>query len=279
MKILTLNTHSFMEDCAKEKFSTLLKTIKEERFDLIALQEVNQSMSSEILEDEDLDRLGFVKPSLVSVPIKENNYVLQLIKALRKYGIKYNWSWVANHIGYDKFDEGVALLSLSDIDAYLDLFISKNKSYDNYKTRKILGIKTMGKWFFSVHMGWWNEIEDPFSEQWEKIEHISSNLLKNQEIYLLGDFNSPAHKTNEGYEFIKKRGIFFDTFDLAGNKDIGITVDKSIDGWKDKDQANAMRIDYIFKNNSNPVKSSKVIFNGENKAVVSDHFAVCVELY
>ena len=55
-----------------------------------------------------------------------------------------------------------------------------------------------------------------------------------------------------------------------------MTVDKGIHGWdQDKSQK---RIDYIFCNKEIKVKESKVIFDGKNKGVVSDHFGVEVEI-
>ena len=42
--------------------------------------------------------------------------------------------------------------------------------YDNWKTRKILGMQTEGSddIFFTVHMGWWNDGEEPLKKQWKK---------------------------------------------------------------------------------------------------------------
>ena len=63
---------------------------------------------------------------------------------------------------------------------------------------------------------------------------------------------------------------------MAEKKDDGITVEKNIDGWKDS--KNEMRIDYIFTNKEIKVKESKVIFNGKNYPIVSDHFGIEVEV-
>ena len=44
---------------------------------------------------------------------------------------------------------------------------SKTDDYENWKTRRILGIQPEGSsdWFFTVHMGWWNDEEEPFVDQ------------------------------------------------------------------------------------------------------------------
>ena len=44
MKLLTLNCHSWQEDHQLDKINYLAKTIKENDYDVIALQEVSQHM-------------------------------------------------------------------------------------------------------------------------------------------------------------------------------------------------------------------------------------------
>ena len=60
-----------------------------------------------------------------------------------------------------------------------------------------------------------------------------------------------------------------------------MTVRGVIDGWRDKiaepEKLEGMRIDQIWCSRSVPVLSSKVIFNGENGPVVSDHFGIEIE--
>ena len=45
--------------------------------------------------------------------------------------------------------------------------------------------------FFTVHMGWWNDEEEPLKKQWEKMEKLTKSLeKKDRTIWLMGDFNS-----------------------------------------------------------------------------------------
>lgn len=92
----------------------------------------------------------------------------------------------------------------------------------------------------------------------------------------MGDFNNPAHERKEGYNFVIESG-FHDTWHLAGQKDEGITVCKTIDGWYDKGTSEKMRIDYIFQNTEEKVTSSQVIFNGDKDPVIFEHFGVQVK--
>ena len=62
-------------------------------------------------------------------------------------------------------------------------------------------------------------------------------------------------------------------------KDNGFTVEKVIDGWKDKlKEKTNIRIDHIWCRHKIPVKSSNVIFNGKNRPVVSDHYGVIISI-
>ncbi len=278
MKLLTLNTHSWLEENSDFKFKILTDIIEKEKFDIIALQEVNQSIDAQDISNEQKISLGFIK-NCSKINIKKNNFALNIVEKLYEQGLIYYWSWVPNHIGYDKFDEGVAILTSRKVLDISTFRISNIVDYNNYKTRKTIGLKVALKerdaWFFSMHMGWWNDVEEPFKNQWENIDK-NLQMYKENDIYLMGDFNNPSHIKDEGYDYICKNTNFFDTFNLAKEKDFGITVINNIDGWKNT-EINKMRIDYIFKSNNKPIKKSKVIFNGENYPVISDHFGVFIE--
>ena len=91
----------------------------------------------------------------------------------------------------------------------------------------------------------------------------------------MGDFNTDAIGDLQSYQQIQSLGLL-DTFELAEQKDSGVTVEKAIDGWQGHSQEK--RLDYIFLNQAQRVLSSQVIFNNKNKPIVSDHFGVEVEL-
>ena len=71
------------------------------------------------------------------------------------------------------------------------------------------------------------------------VERSQSANLK----ILMGDFNTDAIGDQQAYQQIKSLGLF-DTFDMAEQKDSGITVEKAIDGWKGHSEEK--RLDYIF---------------------------------
>ena len=59
------------------------------------------------------------------------------------------------------------------------------------------------------------------------IKHIDNNKLS----FLMGDFSNTALLKDEGYDYIIAQGMI-DTYKIAEEKDSGITVKGTIDGWK-----------------------------------------------
>lgn len=264
MKLLTLNTHSWLEDQQLTKIDALAEEIARERYDIVALQEVNQ------LHQADCS-LVFWKP---------DNYLNLLLNALKKKGVTYHWRWVATHLAYDKFDEGLALLSQHPIEETTELLLSPpGLAYDNYQRRKALGIKVVIQqqvyWFYSIHCSWWQQNHSlGFHDEWVRLtESISPSPTV--PVFLLGDFNNPAHISDEGYELITKSG-WYDTFQLACNRDGSATVEKNIAGWEKNQQA--IRIDYVFCSQVMKVDISRILFNGINSPLISDHFGLAVSL-
>ncbi|MGR3762795.1 endonuclease/exonuclease/phosphatase family protein [Rossellomorea sp. NS-SX7] len=257
MKLLTLNCHSWQEENQLEKISILAHDIAEKSYDVIALQEVSQLIESETMS-------GFVK---------KDNFALVLLDELERLGITgYRLVWDFAHIGYDVFEEGVAILTKHDIVEEHRFFISKSHDQSYWKTRKIVGatISYNGRplTFYSCHLGWWQDEEEPFKFQ---VDSLMEQITAESPAFLMGDFNNNAHVRGEGYDYLLSKGLF-DTYDLAGKRDEGVTVEGEIAGW-DENKVD-LRIDLVLASEKFEVTSSKVIFNGENKPVVSDHYGV-----
>lgn len=279
MKILTINTHSLVEKNYLQKLDQFVAVTAKERPDVIAMQEVNQSMAADLSAWADMD--GYVRCKDNEVPVRADNHVMQAAKRLRTHGAAYSWTWLPGKVGYGKYDEGMAILvkeglSLEETDSF---YISHSRDYQNWKTRKILGVKCSGQWFYTVHMGWWDDAQEPFQDQWEQLSARLDERKKEGRIWLLGDFNSPAQVRGQGYDRILEAG-WTDTYREAVKKDGGVTVEGVIDGWRELldpgEPAEGMRIDHIWCSQKAPVQESRVIFNGENGPVISDHFGVMI---
>lgn len=275
MKLLTCNTHSIVESDYEKKLMYFADWLDKNDYDIVALQEVNQTQDRELAN---LAELNTYIPSNEDISIKSNNHLLRVIGILQARGKNYYWTWTPIKLGYDKYDEGIGIISKYRPKEVKEFYITKSKSYSNWKVRKVIGIRVeiegKDRWFFSVHTGWWNDKDECFEEQLRKLNKELSFI--EEDIYLMGDFNNPYQIENEGYDKILSSG-WIDTYNLAEEKDSGITVSGLIDGWKDYKELQEMRIDFIFKNNKNRVKKSRVVFNGKVGEIVSDHFGVEIE--
>lgn len=274
MKLLTLNTHSLAEVNYIQKLKYFTDAIKNELPFIAALQEVNQTSGGAAVSKDEL--INYT-PADSSIVIGEDNHVYNAVKLLADSGVEYCWTWLPIKLGYSKYDEGIALMSLSPI-IETDFFtVSGSDSYNNWKTRKLLGIRTEAvpdEWFYSVQYGWWDDKEEPFEQQWQR---TIKNLKGKNNVWLMGDFNNPSQNRGEGYDMITASG-WYDSFILAEKRDKGITAGKNIDGWKNKScNTEGMRIDYIMCNKRRTVNYSEVIFNNVNYPIVSDHSGVIID--
>ncbi len=283
MKLITLNTHSLLEENYETKLRDFVDVVIKEEPDIFALQEVNQSLLMQIVEGQDM--FGYVESTGMDVSIREGNHALSVAELIKKAGKQYYWTWVPIKKGYKTFEEGLALFSKYQITETREFYVSKTNDYNNWRSRMVLGIKNdkyVNTWFFSAHFGWWDDEKDPFYYQWDVADSTIKEIIGEDLCYIMGDFNSPDRVPNQGFDYVKNTG-WYDTWEMAEYKDSGLTVDHVIDGWHDRVdiesvEANGMRLDYIWCNKKVNVKTSEVVFNGKKYNVVSDHYGVMVDI-
>ncbi|MEW9669419.1 endonuclease/exonuclease/phosphatase family protein [Ammoniphilus sp. 3BR4] len=262
MKLLTLNCHSWQEENQMEKIKCLAETIQAEDYDVIALQEVSQLHRKQ----EENGR------------VSEDNYVRVLLDELEKLEVyDYQAVWDLSHLAYEeKYEEGLALLTKHPIEQANSFFISRSQDIHRWKTRKIVGAKIRINEelisFYSCHLGWWHDEEEPFKHQ---VDNLLRQAKKDEPYFLMGDFNNNAFIEGEGYDYLSRQGVY-DTYELAEERDDGVTVSGAIAGWS-KSQEDK-RIDFIFASKPVSVKRSSIIFNGANRPMISDHFGLEIEL-
>lgn len=262
MKLLTLNSHAWREENSDEKIAYLAKTIVERDYDIIALQEVNQMLDAPLIEGSHL---------------RTNNYMVVLLKEIEKQGgPKYYSYWQSAKTLRDYYEEGLCILSKTPILEEHVFTISQNAEQTSPKKRNIVRITTEYNKklidIYSCHLGWWHDEIEPFKPQWEA---LYKQLRQDRLAFLLGDFNNNANLREEGYDYILSYGLW-DTYALAKEKDSGATVQGEIVGWEGNKVD--LRIDLILASEKVEVVSSKVIFNGEHKQMISDHYGVEVEV-
>lgn len=260
MKLLTLNCHSWQEADQWKKLDILAAVIHEQSYDVVALQEVSQSITAEMVKGK----------------LKANNFGFLLVQKLKELGSMYDYEWDISHIGYECFEEGVALLTKHPVLQRESFFVSCSQDISYWKTRKVVGMtvnyKGISTAFYACHLGWWQDEEEPFRSQ---MDRLVARINQERPHFLMGDFNNPAGIAGEGYDYVQDFG-YFDTYQLAKHKDSGVTVLGEIAGWEN--HSDKKRIDFIFSSKKVEILTSRVILNGINKPVVSDHFAIEVNV-
>lgn len=278
MKILTLNTHSLVEEDYERKLLQFVEMAAAEQPDIIGLQEVNQRKDARVLPEERLH--GYTRCSGFQGAVKEGNHAARLAELLEKKGVSYHWTWIPVKLGYDIYEEGLAVFSRRPILETDEFSISHTEDFHNWKRRKILGIRTDGPvdhWFYTVHMGWWKKDEETFWDQWDAVQAGLEDKIKGGgNVWIMGDFNSPAQAKNEGYDYVKQSG-WLDTYTLAQKRSGEYTVEQVIDGWRDRNTCSGMRINYIWSRRREAVTSSRVVFDGTQYPQISDHYGVMIE--
>lgn len=281
MKLMTINTHSIVEENYIGKTDAFVAKISELVPDIIAMQEVNQTADAPLAEAG--LQLGRCYSNQEPRPLKADNHAARVADALRRSGLEYNWTWLPMKLGYGKYDEGMAVFCRKPIAETNVVLLTSNGDYTTWRTRYALGIRPAGTedWFYTVHLGWWDDEKEPFDRQWERLQAAVKSKNHQGRCFLMGDFNSPAQVAGEGYDLIKESG-WHDTYLLAEKKDDGNTVRGVIDGWRDKltkeQMLDGMRIDHIWCSESVGVRSSRTCFDGINEPVVSDHFGVLIDV-
>lgn len=269
MKIISLNTHSWLEENPLEKLKETADFIINQGADIIALQEINQRMD----EQEVVTSASFCSVSQQQ-PIKADNYALLLVNYLKEKGYTYYWGWTYSHIGYDIYEEGSAILSLKPFKAE-SILVSPMDDPTDYHTRQLLlaNIEELQLTVGSCHFSWWtDDKKNGFYYEWQQV--LKKLETNRDQVVLLGDFNAPAHLRGQGYDLVREN--FEDVYELAIETEGSYTVNEEIDGWEDNEEK--LRIDFGFIKKKVEVNSYRVIFNEQNGPVVSDHFGIMVDM-
>lgn len=248
LKLLTLNLHCLVEENLEDKQNVIVEEIIKNDIDIIFLQEVAQTSDKPVIYDN----------------VKDDNYGFVLMKKLKNNGYTYNYYFDGFKKSFNKYDEGLAILSKIKLDLIESKYISNIKDFNNWKTRKIL-IYKMNQHHINIatsHFGWTDETEN-FEKQFDRaIESLNRNELT----ILAGDFNIP-YNSKEYHHILKNNYI-----DIFSKKEEFI---KKITFEGDTLNSLHMRLDYFFTNRPVTLIDQKILFKDIK---VSDHFGVYVEI-
>jgi maltose 6'-phosphate phosphatase len=253
LKVLILNLHCYQEENQDEKFTQIAKAINELEVDIVCLQEV-----AEYWRDGQGDW--------------ESNSAKIINDRLKKpFHLHTDWS----HLGFDKYREGVAILSRYPLSDHQSKYVSESHDIYSIHSRKVVMARVHVPYIgainvFSAHLSW---MEDGFQQQFQRLhewaEQIQTDDIK--ATLLCGDFNITAG--TDGYEYVVNSNQYDDQFLAANEQGIFDKIFRVNDAhWQDL-LAEDYRIDYIFMNKASQlqVTSAKVLFTEQDYGKVSDH--------
>lgn len=253
LAIMILNLHCYQEDNQDFKLSQVAKAISEREADIVCLQEVAEHWNN---GEGDW-------PSNSAKII--NDYLP------KPYHLYTDWS----HLGFDKYREGVAILSRFKFSMQESRYVSD--SHDPYciHSRKVVMVQVHLPYFglinvFSAHLSW---IEDGFKLQFDHLSEWAESKYSDEvkATLLCGDFNITAG--SEGYSIVVDAHQYDDQFLAANSPGVFDKIFKVNDPhWQDY-LADDYRIDFIFMHKTSELKvtSGTVLFTDEDYGRVSDH--------
>lgn len=254
LAVMILNLHCYQEDNQDFKLSQIAKAINEREADIVCLQEVAEHWNG-------------------GAGDWESNSAKIINDRLRKpYHIYTDWS----HLGFDKYREGVAILSRFPLADQESRYVSDSHDAYSIHSRKVVMAQIQLPYLglinlFSVHLSW---IEDGFKKQFNRLSDWAESRRSDEvkATLLCGDFNIAAG--SEGYSFVVVDAHQYDDQFLAANSPgVFDRIFKVNDPhWQDY-LADDYRIDFIFMHKASElvVKSANVLFTDEDYGRVSDH--------
>jgi maltose 6'-phosphate phosphatase len=253
LAVMILNLHCYQEDNQDYKLSQIAKAIDEREADIVCLQEVAEHWN---------DGAGDW----------DSNSAKIINDRLRKpYHLYADWS----HLGFDKYREGVAILSRFPLAEQESRYVSDSHDPYSIHSRKVVMAQMQLPYLglinvYSAHLSW---LEDGFKQQFNRLsEWVESKQSDEVKATLLcGDFNIAAD--SEGYRLVVDAHQYNDQFLAANSPDVFETVFKVNDSHWQNFFAEDYRIDFIFMHKDSELKvtSGTVLFTDEDYGRVSDH--------
>ena len=250
LKILTLNLHCYQEENQDAKFSQIARAIDELDIDVVCLQEVAENWC-EGLGDWDSNSARIIRDRLH-----------------RHYHLHTDWS----HLGFDRFREGIGILSKYDFVTRNAAYVSSNRDVYSINARKVAMVQVAVPYIgavnvFSAHLSW---LSGGFLEQFENLRcwanrehggHLAAT-------FLCGDFNIKAGE--EGYQAVARTRDYEDQFLAATSPDVFAKVFRQPSADIERELARDGRIDYIFMQRHGSLRavSATVLFTDNDRRCV-----------
>ncbi len=266
VRVLTLNLHCWQEEDAQGKLDRIADAIAAHAVDVVCLQEVGQHVDAPIVDH----RHG--------MDIRADNAALAIVERLqRQHRVAMDWAWGFSHIGFDVWEEGVAVLSRHPLRDVEVAFVSSGHSPVPVDARCVViasvepdpGVPLT---VVSAHLSWWDHPHEPFAAQWQRTQAVLQ--YRPDPLLLAGDLN--VRDDGPGYPLMLQGDAWRDAHALAVAPEAPRgTFPGDIAGWAG---GPAGRIDYVLLRGAGlDPTASEVLFDSAGDRV-SDHFGVLVTI-
>ncbi len=259
LRVMTLNLHTYQEPDQQEKFKQIAKAITEKKIDLVCLQEVGEHWNNG--EGDWASNAARIINSHLPEPCH----------------LHTDWS----HLGFDRFREGVAILSRYPF-VYTDAgYVSDSQDPYDIHSRKVVMAQVRVPYFgllnvFSAHLSW---PSDGFFPQFDRLRAWAAQRHTPEVMATLlgGDFNITAG--TEAYRHIVDTGEYEDQYLKIRDSSVFQQVFRKRQGDTMLLLAEDGRIDYLWLRNGNRLRAvyAEELFTPERYGRVSDHTAYWVE--
>lgn len=259
LKVMILNLHCYQEENQMAKLATVAQAIRELKIDIVCLQEVGEHWNNGA-GDWSSNTARIIHEQLP-----------------QPYYIAFDWS----HRGFDRYCEGVAILSRFPFLRTEARYVSESRDAYDIHSRKVLMGQIHVPGFgllniFSVHLSWW---EQGFRSQFDALcewaaqrhtSHVAATLL-------CGDFN--VRVGSIGYTYIVEQSDFEDQFlKVTDRSAYDALFYRPWNGGQRHIEEDA-RIDFILMKRGSRLQpvAARRLFTGDAFACVSDHEGFLVE--
>ena len=253
LKVMILNLHCYQESNQDHKFSQIAKAINDLSVDVVCFQEVAEHWN------HGHGDWGSNSANIINQRLKQ------------PFHIHTDWS----HLGFDRYREGVAILSRFPLLQRHARYVSDNQDIYSIHSRKVVMAEIAVPYFgninvFSAHLSWW---EDGFKQQFQNLCAWANDLSRAEvaTTLLCGDFNITAGSI--GYWQVVDSHHYEDQYLAANAQGLFEQIYRVNDPHWRAYPTDDYRIDYIFMNKDSTfkVRSARVLFTDHDYGQVSDH--------
>ena len=259
LRAMALNLHTYQEADQLRKFEQVARAIQEQNVDLVCLQEVGEHWNNGA-GDWASNAARIINSHLP-----------------KPYHLHTDWS----HLGFDRFREGVAILSRHPF-VYTDAgYVSDSRDPFDIHSRKVVmaQVRVPGMGLvnlFSAHLSW---PSDGFYPQFDRLRQWAGEKHTPEVTATLicGDFNISAG--SEAYRYIVDTGEYEDQYLKIVSSAAFQQVFRARQGDALRLLAQDGRIDYLWLRTGSRLRAihAEELFTARRYGRVSDHTAYLVE--